>query len=46
MDTLAPAHIDVQPQASEYGLNWGLIVAVGLCVVFWATAAFGVVLAF
>ena len=45
MDIPAPAHVEVRPQAPEYGLNWGLIVAVGLCVVFWATAAFGVVLA-
>jgi hypothetical protein len=45
MNILAPTPVHVRQHAPEYGLNWGLIVAVGLCVVFWATAAFGLVLA-
>jgi hypothetical protein len=45
MDSAIPASVAARlPAARRPDLNWGLIVAVGLCIVFWAAATFGLFL--
>ena len=46
MNTVTPPFVEVRlPAARRSDLNWGLIVAIGLCMVFWAAATLGLILA-
>jgi len=46
MDTVTPRLAETRLSASRrYDLNWGLIGALGLCMLFWAAATFGLILA-
>ena len=45
MDSAISTSVEARlPITRQSDLNWGLIAAVGLCIVFWAAAAFGLVL--
>jgi hypothetical protein len=46
MNTVTPHFAEAQLSASRrHDLNWGLIGALGLCMLFWAAATFGLILA-
>jgi hypothetical protein len=45
MDSTIPTSVEARlPVTRQSDLNWGLIAAVGLCIVFWAAVTFGLVL--
>lgn len=45
MDSATPALVEARrPVTHRDSLNWALFAAVGMCVVFWAGATFGLVL--
>ena len=44
MDVTPSLLLGDEYRATSHGLNWGLIIGIGSCVVFWATVAVGLVL--
>lgn len=45
MESATPPFVEARSRATrQYDLNWGLIGAIGSCMLFWAAAAFGLVL--
>lgn len=44
MDVTPSLLLGDEYRATSHGLNWGLIIGIGSCVVFWTTVAVGLVL--
>lgn len=45
MNTVTPHFAEAElPASRRYDLNWGLIGALGVCMLFWAAATFGLIL--